>query len=108
MQIQSVRAGNGGQQLLTDHTPISGLMDQCDTKSEASLQATAELADIAAGLPQLRAFVHVSTAYVNGFLPPGSRVEERFYDARCEGQSIQHAAFVQRVFSMSVRKVHSH
>ncbi|KAL3139076.1 Fatty acyl-CoA reductase 2 [Trebouxia sp. C0010 RCD-2024] len=38
--------------------------------------ATKHLADMAAEMPKLRAFVHVSTAYVNGNQPKGSTVAE--------------------------------
>lgn len=38
--------------------------------------ATKHLADMASGMPKLRAFVHVSTAYVNGNQPKGSTVAE--------------------------------
>lgn len=70
------------------------------------LQATAELADLAASLPSLTAFVYVSTAYVNGFLPPMTRVEERFYPVFCQGEKICHDAFVRHVQSLSASEVH--
>lgn len=39
------------------------------TRSLAEQQATAEIMKVAAALPQLRAFVYVSTAFVNGGQP---------------------------------------
>lgn len=41
-----------------------------DTSRHAHLQATAEVLDLAASLPRLQAFVHVSTAFANGHQPP--------------------------------------
>ena len=43
------------------------------------LQATHHLANLAAGFSHLRAFVHLSSAYVNCDRPRGSHVEERLY-----------------------------
>ena len=40
------------------------------------VQATKYLADMASHMPKLKAFVHVSTAYVNGNQPKGSIVPE--------------------------------
>ncbi|KAJ7245745.1 male sterility protein-domain-containing protein [Mycena rebaudengoi] len=42
---------------------------------------TLELAKLASGFKNLSRFVHVSTAYVNAFLPAGS-VEEKIYETR--------------------------
>ena len=41
-----------------------------------SVQATKHLADMACHMPNLKAFIHVSTAYVNGNQPKGSQVPE--------------------------------
>ena len=40
------------------------------------MQATKHLAEMARDMPNLKAFVHVSTAYVNGNQPKGSQVPE--------------------------------
>ncbi len=42
-------------------------------------QATRNVADLAAAMGKLRAFVHLSTAYVNCDRPRGSHVEEALY-----------------------------
>lgn len=44
-----------------------------------ALQATHNLANLAKGMVRLRAFVHLSSAYVNCDQPRGSHVEERLY-----------------------------
>ena len=50
------------------------------------LQATKHLADMAADMPKLQAFVHVSTAYVNGNQPKGTRVPERMLPLRAKSE----------------------
>ena len=63
------------QQCWTDAPPAQCL---CSTISFA-LQATQELLQVASTFKNLQAFVHVSTAFVNGNLPKGSRVLEHVY-----------------------------
>ena len=43
------------------------------------VQATKKVAQLALKLKQLKAFVHVSTGYVNSNLPRGSHIEEQVY-----------------------------
>ena len=64
-----------------------------------AMQATHNLANLATGMGKLRAFVHLSSAYVNCDQPRGSHVEERLYpmdwgrDSRsCEAHSVQSLA----------------
>jgi len=45
----------------------------------ANFLPTRALLDFAASLPRLRAFTFMSTAYVNAYLPHGSRIEEKIY-----------------------------
>lgn len=50
---------------------------------------------MAAQMPHLRAFVHVSTAYVNGNQPKGSTVPELLLPLLDEqGQAVDHAAML--------------
>ena len=59
------------------------------------LQATKHLADMAGNMPCLKAFVHVSTAYVNGNQPKGSIVPEQLIPLQDEqGQAVDHSALV--------------
>ena len=43
------------------------------------MQATRNMANLALGFNNLRAFVHLSTAYVNSNQPRGAHVEEKIY-----------------------------
>ena len=57
-----------------------------------ALQATQELLQVASTFKHLQAFVHVSTAFVNGNLPKGSRVLEHVYPLnRKAGSQAKHA-----------------
>lgn len=59
------------------------------------LQATKHLADMAGQMPHLEAFVHVSTAYVNGNQPKGSLVPEQLIGLQhSQGQPVNHTALV--------------
>lgn len=50
------------------------------------------MGELAAGMGQLRSFLHVSTAYVNCFLGRGVHVEERQYTLPGrDGQTLVHA-----------------
>jgi hypothetical protein len=54
-------------------------------------QATKKIAELAEGMPLLRGFVHVSTAYVNAHQPKGSHIEEDIYPLRhSSGQTLLH------------------
>ena len=55
-------------------------------------QATKNLADMAAEMPKLKAFVHVSTAYVNGNQPKGASVSEHLLPL--DGEGADHASLV--------------
>ncbi len=58
--------------------PDSILRHDCEIAYQGmfAVQATKHLADMAACMPRLKSFVHVSTAYVNGNQPKGSTVAE--------------------------------
>ena len=59
------------------------------------LQATKHLADMASNMPRLKAFVHVSTAYVNGNQAKGSTVPEQLIPLQDDqGQVVDHNALV--------------
>ena len=50
---------------------------------------------MAGNMPRLKAFVHVSTAYVNGNQPKGSIVPEQLIPLQDEqGQAVDHSALV--------------
>ena len=55
-------------------------------------QATKNLADMAAEMPNLKSFVHVSTAYVNGNQPKGTSVSENLLPL--DGEGADHASLV--------------
>lgn len=55
-------------------------------------QATKNLAEMAAEMPNLKAFVHVSTAYVNGNQPKGATVSEQMLPL--SGEAADHASLV--------------
>ena len=59
---------------------------QCDC------QATKNLAEMAAEMPKLKAFVHVSTAYVNGNQPKGASISEHLLPL--DGEGADHASLV--------------
>ena len=65
------------------------------------LQATRATAKLASTMPNLRAFVYVSTAYVNAHLPRGSHVEERIYPLHhSDGSRVQHAALAAALLAL--------
>ena len=67
-----------------------------------AVQATEKLADMASEMPHLKAFVHVSTAYVNGDQPKGSTVSERLLPLNdAPGRAVDHAALVTSMQNMS-------
>lgn len=69
----------------------------------ARLQATREVADLAAGMHRLQAFVYVSTCYVNAHRPKGSHIEEAIYPLtlRSSGQALQHADLAAKLARMT-------
>jgi fatty acyl-CoA reductase len=76
--IHSLLASNyEARALLTDSIFI--LKRVCLLSTCCAVQATHNLANLAAGMGKLRAFVHLSSAYVNCDQPRGSHVEERLY-----------------------------
>ena len=68
----------------------------------SSAQATKEVAELAAGMHRLQAFVYVSTCYVNAHRPKGSHIEEAIYPLimRSSGQALQHADLAARLAQM--------
>lgn len=56
-----------------------------------NVQATKKVATLALKIKQLKAFVHVSTAYVNCNLPRGSHIEEQIYPLyHKNGKKLEH------------------
>ena len=82
-----------GDMLPKCHNQSCHLMDCRLTVSACLLlQATRKTAELAREMPNLRAFVHVSTAFANAHLPKGAHVEERIYPLRSSDESqLQHA-----------------
>jgi fatty acyl-CoA reductase len=66
---------------------------------------TQKLLQLAAGMPNLSAFVHVSTYYVNNHLPRNSKVEERLYPLQLSldggPTKVSYAEFVPSLFGMA-------
>ena len=69
----------------------------------ACLQATREVAELAASMRRLQAFVYVSTCYVNAHRPKGSHIEEAIYPLtlRSSGQALQHADLAAKLAQMT-------
>ena len=65
------------------------------------LQATRNMAALAADMKQLRSFLHVSTAYVNCFLGRQKHVEERQYELVHNGKPMCHAAVIEELQSLA-------
>ncbi len=64
---------------------------RCVDQKQWVLQATKRGAEVAEGMPRLRGFVHVSTAYVNAHQPRGNHIEEDIYPLYLrDGQAIRH------------------
>ena len=71
----------------------------------AQLQATKKVATLALKIKQLKAFVHVSTAYVNCNLPRGSHIEEQIYPLyHKNGKKVEHKALAMRLAEMPPAK----
>ena len=61
---------------------------------------TRRLLGLASQMPNLRCFVHVSTAYVNVNFPKGSSVDEVLYPLVIGKQEAQHADIVDDLMSL--------
>jgi hypothetical protein len=71
----------------------------------AQLQATKKVATLALKIKQLKAFVHVSTAYVNCNLPRGSHIEEQIYPLyHKNGKMVEHKAIALKLADMPPAK----
>ena len=67
------------------------------------VQATKEIADLAASMPRLQAFIYVSTCYVNAHRTQGSHVEEAIYPLvqSSSGKTVHHAELAAKLAKMS-------
>ena len=67
-----------------------------------SVQATKEVAELAAGMQRLQTFIHVSTCYVNAHHPRGSHIEEAFYPLvmRSSERTVDHAELASRLAAL--------
>ena len=72
------------------------------TSSLCSVQATKEVAELAAGMQRLQAFIYVSTCYVNAHHPKGSHIEEAFYPLvmRSSERTVDHAELASRLAAL--------
>ena len=69
------------------------------------MQATKKVAQLALKLKQLKAFVHVSTGYVNSNLPRGSHIEEQVYPLYfANGDKLEHAKLAMQLAAMEPKK----
>ena len=69
------------------------------------LQATKKVATLALKIKDLKAFVHVSTAYVNCNLPRGSHIEEQIYPLRHkDGKKVEHKKLAIKLAAMAPAK----
>ena len=69
------------------------------------VQATKKVAQLALKLKQLKAFVHVSTGYVNSNLPRGSHIEEQVYPLYfANGDKLEHAKLAMQLAAMEPKK----
>ena len=68
-------------------------------------QATKKVATLALKIKQLKAFVHVSTAYVNCNLPRGSHIEEQIYPLyHKDGKKVEHKKLAIKLAAMPPNK----
>ena len=65
------------------------------------MQATKNMAALAADMKQIKSFLHVSTAYVNCFLGRQKHVEERQYAIMFNGKPMSHATVIEELQSLS-------
>ena len=77
------------------------ILSTCNTQLLGGFdcQATKNLADMAAEMPNLKSFVHVSTAYVNGNQPKGTSVSENLLPL--DGEGADHASLVTQLQGLS-------
>ena len=70
------------------------------------VQATKEIANLAASMPRLQAFIYVSTCYVNAHRPQGSHVEEAIFPLvrATSGTTVQHAELAAKLAKMPPAK----
>ena len=69
------------------------------------MQATKKVAQLALKRKQLKAFVHVSTGYVNSNLPRGSHIEEQVYPLYfANGDKLEHAKMAMQLAAMEPKK----
>ena len=69
------------------------------------VQATKKVATLALKIKQLKAFVHVSTAYVNCNLPRGSHIEEQIYPLHHkDGKKMEHKKIAIKLAAMPPNK----
>lgn len=68
--------------------------------SPSLLQATQKMAEAAAQMPGLKSFVHVSTCYVNGNLPGGTRVPEKVFPLLLEGKPVDYLSTVKELMAL--------
>jgi fatty acyl-CoA reductase len=88
------------------------VVSSCLTTASHVAQATSNMAALAQGCARLRAFVHVSTAYVNANQPRGRHVEEQIYLLRTrDGSAIRHARLAAELAALprgrAERRVHA-
>ena len=78
------------------------LLRTVKVSSLCSVQATKEVAELAAGMQRLQAFIHVSTCYVNAHHPRGSHIEEAFYPLvmRSSELTVDHAELASRLAAL--------
>ena len=64
------------------------------------------MADLAASMPRLQAFIYVSTCYVNAHRPQGSHVEEAIFPLvrATSGGTVQHAELAAKLANMPPAK----
>ena len=70
------------------------------------VQATKEIANLAASMPRLQAFIYVSTCYVNAHRPQGSHVEEALFPLvrASSGATVQHVELATKLAKMPSAK----
>ena len=92
MRSSCLCPGSTFSRLLQQHCTGAPLAQCLCSTAFFALQATQELLQVASTFRHLQAFVHVSTAFVNGNLPKGSRVLEHVYPlGQQAGSQAKHA-----------------
>eukprot|EP00884_Botryococcus_braunii_P019626 jgi/Botrbrau1/6347/Bobra.0098s0006.1 len=68
-------------------------------------QATRKLMKLAHTMPNMKGFIHVSTAYVNCNLPQGSHIEEKIYPLILkDGTKLDHAKVADELLALSPKQ----